>query len=94
MRPLQALIHSLQHGSSDHHGTHRQGVGLPPQNGSRQTAGRHDPRVIAGRIVSADPYEAWLAEREAEREREAHRLNPRAAWDDLKSQSFSAAGHR
>jgi hypothetical protein len=44
--------------------------------------------VFTRRIVPADPYTVWLQQREAEREREERRLNPRDAWDDLRSQSF------
>jgi hypothetical protein len=48
--------------------------------------------MLTARRVSADPYKAWLEQREADREREAHRLNPRNAWDDLRVQSFCAVG--
>ncbi|HEV3321253.1 MAG TPA: hypothetical protein VG147_03575 [Solirubrobacteraceae bacterium] len=44
--------------------------------------------MFTRRIVPADPYTVWLQQREAEREREERRLNPRDAWDDLRSQSF------
>jgi hypothetical protein len=92
MRPLQALRHSLQHGSSTHHVARPQSIELSPQSGPGQTASRHDAQVLTGRIVPADPYKVWLAQREADREREERRLNPRAAWDDLRSQSFCAVG--
>jgi hypothetical protein len=92
MRPLQALRHSLQHGSSTHQTAPPRSIELSTQNGSYQTASRHDAQVLTGRIIPADPYKVWLEQREADREREEHRLNPRAAWDDLRSQSFCAAG--
>jgi hypothetical protein len=94
MRPLQALRHSLQHGSSTDHIAHPQSIELSPQTMPYQTASRHDAQVLTGRrrIVPADPYKVWLEQREADREREEHRLNPHAAWDDLRSQSFCAAG--
>ena len=92
MRPLQALRHSLQHGSSTHHIETPRSIDLSSQNGRYQTAGRHDAQVLTGRIVPADPYRVWLEQREADRAREEHRLNPHAAWDDLRSQSFCAVG--
>jgi hypothetical protein len=48
--------------------------------------------MFTARAVPADPYTAWLEQREADRERDAHRLNPRDAWDDLRTQSFCAVG--
>jgi hypothetical protein len=50
---------------------------------------RHGSRLLTTRTAAAaDPYAAWLEQREAEREREARRLNPRDAWDDLRLQGF------
>ncbi len=94
MRPLQALRHSLQHGSSTHDVAGPQSIELSTQNMPYQTASRHDAQALTGRrrIVPADPYKVWLQQREADREREEHRLNPRAAWDDLRSQIFCAPG--
>lgn len=91
MRPLQTLRHSL-HGSSSHRITGPKSVEPASQTGPCQAASRHDVQVLTGRIVPADPYQVWLEEREADRERESHRLNPHAAWDDLRSQSFCAVG--
>jgi hypothetical protein len=90
MRPLQALRHSLQHGSSTHNIAPPRSIELSAQNGLYQS--RHDAQVLTGRILPADPYKVWLEQRAADREREEHRLNPHAAWDDLRSQSFCAAG--
>ena len=93
MRPLQTLRHSLQHGSSTtHNAAPPQSIELTVQDRRGQTASRHDAQMLSGRAVPADPYTVWLKQREADREREAHRLNPRDAWDDLRTQSFCAIG--
>ncbi len=92
MRPLQALKHSLQHVASIGHVTSPQSIAAPAQDAPSLTASRHDADVFTRRIVPADPYTVWLQQREAEREREERRLNPRDAWDDLRSQSFCATG--
>jgi hypothetical protein len=88
MRPLQALRHSLQHVSSASHLTRPQSIAAPAHDAPNLTASRHDANVFTRRIVPADPYTVWLQQREAERERQERRLNPRDAWDDLRSQSF------
>jgi hypothetical protein len=88
MRPLQALRHSLQHVSSTDPVTPPQSIPAPARDAPDLTASRHDAQVFTRRIVPADPYTVWLQQREAEREREERRLNPRDAWDDLRSQSF------
>jgi len=95
MRLLQGPKRILQHASPTDHVAPAQTPGR--MDGSDRTAHRHDVQMIAPRRrISADPYTAWLeqreAQREADREREAHRLNPRAAWDDLRSQTFIATG--
>ena len=90
MRPLQALRHSLRHVSSTDHGTSPRSIPAPARDAPSLTASRHDAQVFTRRIVPADPYAQWLQQREAEREREERRLNPRAAWEDLRSQSFCA----
>ena len=92
MRPLQALRNSLHHGVSDDHVTHPQAIELSARGDSNRTAGRHDAQVLIRRTVPADPYAVWLEQREADREREARRLNPHDAWEDLRSQSFCAVG--
>lgn len=88
MRLRPAPKHSLQDVASTCHIVDSQSIALSTNDRPHQTASRHDVQMIAARNVSADPYTAWLEQREADREREAHRLNPRAAWDDLRSQSF------
>jgi hypothetical protein len=92
MRPLRALRHSLQHASSTHHLAHPQSIERAAQHDSSQTASRHEMDMLTARRVSADPYKAWLEQREADREREAHRLNPRNAWDNLRASSYCAVG--
>lgn len=92
MRPLRALKHSLQHTSSTDRIAHSRSIALSAQDGSNQTASRHDAQVLTGRTLPADPYAVWLKQREADREREEHRLNPRDAWDNLRTQSFCAIG--
>jgi hypothetical protein len=94
MRRLQTYKHSLRHGSSACRIADPQRIEPSPQAGLVHTASRHDPQMLTPRAVSADPYAAWLERREAEREREAHRLNPRAAWDALRTQSVCAVGRR
>jgi hypothetical protein len=78
--------------SSTHRNTDSQGIEVSAQDCRNQTATRHEAQMFAARSVAADPYKAWLKQREAEREREAHSLNPRDAWDDLRTQGFYAAG--
>jgi hypothetical protein len=93
MRPLQALKHTLQHTSSTDRIASPRSIALSTQGGPSRTASRHDAQVFTpGRTVPADPYTVWLQQREADREREEHRLNPRDAWDNLRSQSFCAIG--
>ncbi len=88
MRPLQTLRRSLQHVSFTGYFTRPQSIPAPAQDAPELTASRHDAQVFTRRIVPADPYAVWLQQREADREREERRLNPRDAWDDLRSQSF------
>jgi hypothetical protein len=85
MRPFQAFKHSLQQTSSTSHIAHPQSIALSAQPAPDQTGSRHDALMLTARSVSADPYAAWLQQRKADREREAHSLNPRASWDDLRS---------
>ena len=92
MRLLQAPKRLLQNVSSTSHAAPQQDIEQSALSGSAQTAHRHDPQMITARRISADPYKAWLEQREADREREAHRLNPRAAWDDLRTQASCAIG--
>jgi hypothetical protein len=92
MRPLRAPRHFLQHVSSTRHVTQSQRDEPVAQDRAGHMASRHDAQLFTARRVSADPYTAWLQQREADRRREALRLNPRAAWDDLRSPAFTAVG--
>lgn len=92
MRPLQALRNSLHHGVSNDHLTRPQSIGPSARYDSNYTASRHEAQALPGRTVPADPYTVWLEQREADREREARGLNPRYAWEDLRSQSFCVVG--
>jgi hypothetical protein len=42
-------------------------VELSVRDAREQTASRHDEQTLTGRIVPADPYTAWLAQREPQR---------------------------
>lgn len=93
MRLLQAPRQLFRHVSSSYDFTGPEGTQPSVQCCSAQVSTRHDERLLATRSrAAADPYAAWLQQREAEREREARRLNPRAAWDDLRLQGFCVIG--
>ena len=52
--------------------------------------GRHDADMLAARRRPADPYAAWLAQREAANDRA--RLNAHDAWEVLRTDaSFEAS---
>jgi hypothetical protein len=91
MLSLRTPRHPRQRISSNHRITDLQSIEVSRKDGSGQTASRHDAQMFGARTQPADPYAAWLKQREADREREAHRLNPRDAWDDLRTQGFCAA---
>jgi hypothetical protein len=91
MLSLRTPRHPRQRISPNYGITDPQTIEVSRKDGSEQTATRHDAQMFAARAQPADPYAAWLKQREAEREREAHRLNPRDAWDDLITQGFCAA---
>jgi hypothetical protein len=66
MRPLPAPRAALTHSSSG-------GCLNPPQHteplmDNGEGAGRSEPQRLGARAVPADPYKAWLEQREAERE--------------------------
>jgi hypothetical protein len=89
---MRAPRHFLQHVSSIRRVTQSQCDEPCVQDRADCTASRHDAQMFTARRVSADPYTAWLQQREADRRREALRLNPHAAWDDLRNPSFIAVG--
>lgn len=92
MLSLRTSRHPRQRISSHHRNADPQSIELSAQDCRNQTATRHDAQMFGARTQPADPYKAWLQQREAERERETRRLNPRDAWDDLITQGFCAAG--
>jgi hypothetical protein len=65
MQTLQAPTHSPQHVSSIHHVPRSLSIELSTQDGLDQTASRHDEQALNARTVPADPYTAWLDQREA-----------------------------
>jgi hypothetical protein len=93
MRLLQASRQLLRRVPSIDDTAHPESVELSAHRGPASVASRHDSRLLAtGTTAAADPYAAWLKQREADREREAYRLNPRDAWDDLRLQGFCVIG--
>jgi hypothetical protein len=68
MRLLQAPKHSLRRVPSDRCITHSRAVTLSAQAGPQDTMTRHEPQALAKHTVPADPYVAWLQQREAESE--------------------------
>jgi hypothetical protein len=92
MRLLQAPRRSPRQISSTHHIAHPRSIDPSLQDGQDLMASRHDAQMLTERSVPADPYTAWLEQREADRAREERRLNPRDAWDDLRTQIFCGAG--
>jgi hypothetical protein len=92
MRLLQAP-RQLRHASSSDAAARPESIELSAHRGSAQVSRRHDSRLPTPRTLSAaDPYAAWLKQRESEREREARQLNSRDAWDDLRLQGFCVIG--
>jgi hypothetical protein len=63
MQPLQAP----QHVSSRHHIAEPWNVELSVRDAREQSGSRHDERMLAGHTVPADPYKAWLEQRETDR---------------------------
>ena len=62
MRLLQVPRHSLRHASSSHYIPHSRTVELSAQ----YEPSRHDAQMLTARTVPADPYTAWLDQREAD----------------------------
>jgi hypothetical protein len=92
MLSLRMPRHPRQRITSNYRSTDPQSIEVSAHDCRNQTASRHDAQMFGARTQPRDPYAAWLKQREAEREREAHRQNPRDAWDDLRTQGFCAAG--
>ena len=67
MQILQAPRDSLQDVSSSGFIPEPWNVELSVRDAREQTASRHDEQTLTTRIVPADPYTAWLAQREPQR---------------------------
>ena len=67
MQTLQAPRDSMQDVSSPGHIPEPWNVELSVRDAREQTASRHDEQALTARIVPADPYTAWLQQREPER---------------------------
>ena len=94
MRLLQAPRQLLRHVSSIDDTARPASIEPSARHGSIRISDRRDSRPLTPRTSSAaaDPYAAWLKQRESDREREARRLNPRDAWDDLRLQGSCVIG--
>jgi hypothetical protein len=77
MGPLRAPRHSLRNPFSIHDIAHSRSVEPSAQDEPQQVADRHEPQTFTARALCADPYTAWLEQREADREREG---NMRVRW--------------
>jgi hypothetical protein len=64
MQTPQASRDSMQHVSSPAYIPEPWNVELSIRDAREQTASRHDEQTLTGRIVPADPYTAWLEQRE------------------------------
>jgi hypothetical protein len=49
----------------------RTGLGPAVENATDEMTSRHEPQALTERVFPRDPYVAWLALREEERQREA-----------------------
>jgi hypothetical protein len=66
MQLLQTPKRSLRHISSSHDAPRLRSEPFA-QDGPDHVASRHEPQFLAARTVPADPYTAWLEQREADR---------------------------
>jgi hypothetical protein len=67
MQTPQAPSDSMQHISSAGQIPEPWNVELSIRDAREQTASRHDEQTLSTRIVPADPYTAWLQQREPQR---------------------------
>jgi hypothetical protein len=67
MRLLRAPKHSLRHVSTSNDDLHSWGGAPFAQDLPDLVASRHDAQLLPARAVPADPYKAWLEQREADR---------------------------
>jgi hypothetical protein len=66
MQTLQAPRDSMQGVSSQGYIPEPWNIELSIRDARDEVASRHDEQVLAARAVSADPYAAWLAQREGD----------------------------
>jgi len=67
MQTLQTPRDSLLHASSPRYIAEPWSIEISVQDARNQNGSRHDEQELNTRIVPADPYTAWLQEREADR---------------------------
>jgi hypothetical protein len=67
MRFFQAPRHASRRTLSSRDDSHSWSSEPFAQDGPDRLASRHDPQLFSARTVPADPYKAWLQEREADR---------------------------
>jgi hypothetical protein len=80
MQLLRAHRHPPRHVFSSH--DDRSSLSSEPfaQGGSDEVSSRHDAQLLAGRTVPADPYAAWLEQREADGAGSVNRRAAAALW--------------
>jgi hypothetical protein len=67
MHLLRARSHSPRHVTSSHNDPHSLSGEPFVKDKPDRLASRHDPQLITARAIPADPYTAWLEQREADR---------------------------
>lgn len=67
MQLFHAARHSRQQASLSHDPLRSWSGEMLAQGGPGEMSSRHDPQLIVARRIPADPYAAWLKQREAER---------------------------
>jgi hypothetical protein len=80
MQPLRVRRHPLRHASSTHYISQPGSIAVSTHGGLDQSESRYEPEtfgVATATAADADPYAAWLEQREADRQREDH---PRVRW--------------
>jgi hypothetical protein len=77
MQLLGARRHAPRHASTSQYIAHAPSVVLSTRDGLDQTESRYEPQSFGLCRVPADPYTAWLEQREADRELDDH---PQVRW--------------
>jgi hypothetical protein len=72
MRPLRSTRHSIRHTSSSDYMVFPRITAPSALDGWDETSSRHEPETLSTRFIPTDPYTAWLAQRDAERERDEY----------------------